>query len=418
MSLDEELPPDESQNLTASNIKHLVVIIQENHTFDNHFGRYCKALAGSNPTCNEGPPCCEAAPDLDPGTGTAPAELTDSENGSFNPNHQSDCELDEIHGGKMDQFVSSAVCGKARNFSLAPAQVVMPYWELAHSYALGDRYFHPVVGASAANNMYFARANFVFPNNHWAPKSVGNRCEPSPGATQEYTDRTVGDLLVARTVPWAFYIEGYQAILDVQTEKRCPEIPDDCPFGLPVYPCVYDHEDVPFQYYSAFRDNPKYMRDFAGLQKDLKMGTLPPVNFVKGLGYKSEHPGAGTSIRDGVVFVTGVINELLRSRYAKSTLILVVYDEGGGYFDHVTPPPNSAIDGQAYGTRVPFLAIGSFARKNFVSHVTLEHSSIIKFIEWNWLGRQTGQLGTRDTVVNNLGSLLDPTVTGVEVPVN
>jgi phospholipase C len=63
------------------------------------------------------------------------------------------------------------------------------------------------------------------------------------------------------------------------------------------------------------------------------------------------------------------------------------------------------------------LAMGPFARTNYVSHVTMEHSSIVKFIEWNWLGG-TGQLGARDAVVNNLGSLLDPARTGVVVPID
>jgi phospholipase C len=67
---------------------------------------------------------------------------------------------------------------------------------------------------------------------------------------------------------------------------------------------------------------------------------------------------------------------------------------------------------------VPLIAVGPFVRKNYVSHVTMEHSSIVKFIEWNWLGQKTGQLGTRDTVVNNLGSMLDPAKTGVAVPAN
>ena len=65
---------------------------------------------------------------------------------------------------------------------------------------------------------------------------------------------------------------------------------------------------------------------------------------------------------------------------------------------------------------MPLLALGPFARKSFISHVVLEHSSVVKFLEWNWLGMQTGQLGTRDTVVSNLGSLLDPALTGVAVP--
>jgi phospholipase C len=66
---------------------------------------------------------------------------------------------------------------------------------------------------------------------------------------------------------------------------------------------------------------------------------------------------------------------------------------------------------------VPLLAIGPFAKKGAVSHVTMEHSSIVKFIEWNWLGA-TGQLGARDAVVNDIGSLLDPAATGTPVPAN
>jgi hypothetical protein len=62
------------------------------------------------------------------------------------------------------------------------------------------------------------------------------------------------------------------------------------------------------------------------------------------------------------------------------------------------------------------LALGPFARKGHVSHEILEHSSIVKFIEWNWLGGTTGQLGTRDGFVANLGSLLEDRATGIPVP--
>ena len=109
---------------------------------------------------------------------------------------------------------------------------------------------------------------------------------------------------------------------------------------------------------------------------------------------------------------------------ASATVIAVIHaaqprwgaHESGGYFDHVSPPANSAVDGQPYGARVPLLAVGRFARQNLVSHTSMEHSSIVKFVEWNWLGARTGQLGGRDGVVNNLGSLLDPAQTGTPVP--
>jgi phospholipase C len=112
----------------------------------------------------------------------------------------------------------------------------------------------------------------------------------------------------------------------------------------------------------------------------------------------------------------GLVQHVAQSRYAGSTLVLLTYDEGGGYFDHVTPPPPSPVDGKPYGTRVPLLAVGPFAKTGTISHVVLEHSSIVRFLEWNFLGGATGQLTGRDAVVANLGSLLDPSATGGAVP--
>jgi phospholipase C len=73
-------------------------------------------------------------------------------------------------------------------------------------------------------------------------------------------------------------------------------------------------------------------------------------------------------------------------------------------------------DGQPYGTRIPLIASGPFARAGGISHTVMEHSSIVKFIEWNWLAMQTGQLAGRDVVVENIGSLLDPAATVEQVP--
>jgi phospholipase C len=98
---------------------------------------------------------------------------------------------------------------------------------------------------------------------------------------------------------------------------------------------------------------------------------------------------------------------------------LLTWDEGGGFFDHVAPPAGVDTDDQGqkvpYGTRVPLLAIGPFARKNTVSHVLMEHSSIVRFLEYNFVG-PVGQLGHNDAKVKNIGSLLDPSATGIHVP--
>ena len=404
--------PDASGG-AQSKIQHLVVIVQENHTFDAYFGKYCTAPTGTNPTCTAGPACCEAGPDKDP-SGASPIVLDDQANAARDPFHDRECELQEINGGKMDQFVTGAGCASAQNFAYADPAAVKVYRDLAAGGALADRYFQPIAGQSSANDMYFARAAYVFDDNDFQPPTIGSACERDI-PTKAFTDQTIADLLVAKGISWAWYGEGYKYLLDAH--GGCPDAPPGC--GLPVntYPCLYSPGDVPFQYYPNLADKPQYMRDYADLANDLAAGTLPSVVFVKPLGFRSEHPGYGTTISAGATFVKSTIDAISASAAASSTLVLVAYDEGGGFFDHVSPPPAAAADNEPYGTRLPFIAVGPFAKKNEVSHVTMEHSSVVKFIEWNWLGA-TGQLGTRDKDVNNIGSLLDPAATGTPVPAN
>jgi phospholipase C len=401
----------------STNIAHVVLIVQENHSFDSYFGRYCSAPSGSAPTCTQGPSCCEAAPSMDP-SGASPVVLDDKENAAYDPNHTQSCELDEIDNGKMDRFVSGASCSDARNFAVAPASAVQPYWDLATQYALADRWFQPIAGQSSSNDMYFAVAHYVFTDNAVQPDTNGKGCTVPPTPTAQYSGKTtVADLLVAAGHAFAVYAEGYAAMIG---STLCPSPPSDCtmtPIPLPTPPCDYSPGDVPFEFYSQFADNPAYMKDLADLATDVQSEHLPSLSYVKRVQYRNEHPGYGTTISNGTAAVKDVLDLIAGSPYADDTLVLLTWDEGGGLFDHVPPPPTSAIDAQPYGMRVPTLAIGRFARQGTVSHVTMEHSSIVKFLELNFLGH-TGQLGGRDAQVANIGSLLDPAQTGIAVPDN
>ena len=230
----------------------------------------------------------------------------------------------------------------------------------------------------------------------------------------QFTGPTMGDLLTAGSVPWSWFYDGYAAMK--AASPSCPSKPAACPFPFDFYPCAFAPSDVPFEYYKSTVDNPATMQDYTAFEAALTGATLPAGSYIKAIGWKQEHPGSNCTLSAGVGFATGLIASVEASPYAPSTLILLTYDESGGYFDHVSPPPANPIDNRPYGPRIPLMALGPFVKKNFVSHVVMEHSSIVKFIEWNWLGKQTGQLGTRDVVVNNLGSLLDPVATGTAVP--
>src|SRR5262249_55515343 len=121
----------------ASGIHHVVIVVQENHTFDNYFGHYCTAPAGSAPTCTDGPSCCEAGPAHEP-SGASPVVLDDTENGAYDPNHGQDCELSEMNGGAMDRYVTGAPCSDPRNFAYAESDVTALYLALADAGALAD----------------------------------------------------------------------------------------------------------------------------------------------------------------------------------------------------------------------------------------------------------------------------------------
>ncbi|MDB5221088.1 MAG: Acid phosphatase [Myxococcaceae bacterium] len=401
---------------TPSPIEHVVIVVQENHTFDGHFGRYCSAPAGSVPTCTTGPACCEAPPATEP-SGSAPIVLDDDANGSYDPNHTQACELVEIDDGKMDHFVTGgdSNCSNPNNFAIAAATVVNPYHDYASQYAIADRYFQSIAGQSSANDMYLAVAKFVFLDNTVKPDATGKECNLTE-MTARFDGTTIADLLVAKQKTINFYAEGYAAAK--ASPGQCPKAPDDCGLGLPLYPCSFDPGDIPFLYYKQFATSPDFMKDYGELAGDLSKGTLPDVAYVKAIGYRSEHPGYKTALSPGVAFVDNLVKSILASSYKDNTLVLVTWDEGGGYFDHVSPPATNPADGKPYGTRVPLLALGRFAKENYVSHVPMEHSSIVKFLEWNFLGGMTGQLGGRDANVNNLGSLLDPTQTVTPVPEN
>ncbi|MEO9233694.1 MAG: alkaline phosphatase family protein, partial [Polyangiaceae bacterium] len=393
---------------TTSKIEHVVVIVQENHAFDTYFGHYCTAATGSNPACNDGPACCEAAPTEFP-TGVSPVVLDDAQNGARDPNHTQACELSEMNDGGMDMYTSGPSCANAGNFAVAATNgIVKPYLDLASQYALADRYFQPLVGQSTSNDMYLAVAKYVFTDNQFEPAATGHGCaDPFANTTSAYVGQTtIADALIAGGVSFSYFAMGFDAMY-ATSEFECPKAPADCPISTPTLPCVYDPGDVAFEYYAQFQNNHTYMKDFDDdFVPAVANGTLPQVSFVKAVTYRNEHPGYGDTISKGVTFTTAIISSILKSPiYSENTLVLLTWDEGGGFFDHVTPPPNSVIDMQPYGTRVGMLAIGKFAKKNFVSHVQMEHSSIVKFLEQNFLGK-TGQLNARDTVVNDIGSML------------
>jgi phospholipase C len=139
---------------------------------------------------------------------------------------------------------------------------------------------------------------------------------------------------------------------------------------------------------------------------DLRDGSLPPVSWVLPNAEESEHPM--TDVRVGMWYVTAVANALMKSPYWLNSVLVVTWDEYGGFFDHVPPP---RVDGDGYGMRVPALIVSPYARQAVIDHTLYDFASILRFIE-NRFGLEP--LAERDRKANDLGSALDLTQAPLE----
>lgn len=209
-------------------------------------------------------------------------------------------------------------------------------------------------------------------------------------------------------ISWTFYAEGYDSFSNDKVD------PNAC-FK------TYDASDNPFTYFPNLTNckTEKFnFRDLDNLIEDLQKGTLPAVSYVKGLGNHSEHPGyyQDRTFLEGQKLSKKIYELIQKSeKHKNNTILFLLPDESGGFYDHVTPPQASDVDGMPYGARTHFIALGNQVKKNYISHVQMEPSSIIRFIEWNWLGKE-GQLNTRDSRTNNIGDMIDPAKAGIKVP--
>ena len=124
----------------------------------------------------------------------------------------------------------------------------------------------------------------------------------------------------------------------------------------------------------------KHLKDETEFLAAAKNGTLPSVSFVKPIGLENEHPGEST-VKGGEIHAIELINAVLNGPNGKDVVIILTYDENGGFWDHVAPP---VIDKWGPGSRIPALIISPFAKKGYVDHTTYETVSILSFIEKRW----------------------------------
>lgn len=177
--LSKKLSAKRNYKISQSNIEHIIIFISENHSFDSIYGSYCKAPTFSNPDCNYGPECCEAAPKkLE---GFKAHILNDKQNTYYDPCHHFNCLASKMNGGKMDKFILNGKSANPKNFAVADEGIFSGkyYFDFARQGSISDRFFSSSIGASCQNNMYFATGKFMFQDNQYFPQSrsmKGNQC--------------------------------------------------------------------------------------------------------------------------------------------------------------------------------------------------------------------------------------------------
>lgn len=391
------IPPSRS-----STIKRLVIVLQDGRSFDSYFGRYCTGTAGANgapPASEDGPAGCEAMPASIAGAPAGCVPLDAAPNDP--PDTTTTCMSQKIAGGAMSGFTTPP-CGSPTDVVCAgvgaDAGSVAPYHELAQNGALADRMFQSFAYFTGPPPPTFApidTENLLYlGNTHFNADPL--KVNDTPFLTTE-----LGRL----EVEWAFYAGAYNLSRITGAPTAEPDFYD---------PSWYPYRSLPV----------------GELERDIALGKLPYVSLVlPDANDPDRGEGPGHSPANGIAFVNHLVETIANSPYGEETLVLVTYLTAGGFFDHVRPPATlsgnidatdeTGLQEIPYGPRVPLLALGKFARKNQIAHEQLELSSLAVFIEWNWLhasvlkgSREVNDKRSgRDAVVNNIGSLLDPTVT-------
>jgi len=204
-----------------------------------------------------------------------------------------------------------------------------------------------------------------------ATDTAGLYADPSKGTTlPAQTQQTVGDLLNAKSINWAWYSGAWNASLASRANIYNNSTPN------------FQAHHQPFNYYAGFdpvahaADRATHLKDYTNLVADAAAGKLPPVVFYKPEGDLNQHPGYA-SIAAGDQHIAALVSQLQASPQWNNMVIVITYDENGGAWDHVAPPKGDLL---GPGTRIPAIVISPFAKKGTVDHTQYDTASVLRLI--------------------------------------
>jgi phospholipase C len=479
-------------------IQHVVVIFDENVSFDHYFGTYPKALnlPGESPfTALPGTPAVDGlsqsllvnnpnASNRLNGAGAAnPFRLSPANAATADQDHSYKAEQMAFDAGAMDLFPRSVGAADSPNLGsgiAATTGLTMGYydgntvtavWNYAQHYAMSDRFFGTTFGPSTvgAINLISGQTNGVVNDANaegdMVPDGYGGytlftNADPvneTCGATStgliHMTGKNVGDLLNAAGVTWGFFGEGFDMTMTNSNGTT------DCNRSNTSAITRQTRLDYtpfldPFQYYPSTAsplharpssvqtigygndDHTHHQYDIHDFFDAVKAGNFPAVSFLKSAAYRDGHAGYSDPL-DEQAFLVNAINTIEQTPQWKNTIIIVTYDDSDGWYDHVDNVVNgsattedafssagtcgneaTALPGVnagtfhaqgrcGYGPRLPILVISPWARPNYVSNTVTDQTSVLRFIEDNFLNQQRIGQGSYDSIAGSLGDMLD-----------
>ncbi len=416
-------------------IRHVVIIMQENRSFDSYFGTY--PGADGIPRRHGRPTVCN----VDPKTGVCVYPYHDRHLANAGGPHDAIAEQIDVARGKMSGFQASAeaaikgcldtnaaICQPTATpdvMGYHTAAEIPNYWAYAKHFVLQDHMFSAVASWSLPAHLYMlsewsahcvnTKPSSCVNNNElpgWPPDfTFPPTYQPIGGPPPIYAWTDLTYLLHRRHVSWRYYVTpGYEPdCYDAGAPRSSPATQLCNPVvQTPKTPGIWN----PLPYFETVRQDRQLgnIRPISDFLRAARRGSLPAVTWIVPSQTVSEHPPA--SVRAGQAWVTRLINAVMRSPDWSSTAIFLSWDDWGGFYDHVRP---RVVDANGYGLRVPGLVISPYARRGYIDHQILSHDAYVQFIEDDFLrsqrldprtdGRPDPRPGVRE---NNplLGSLL------------
>jgi len=371
-------------------IKHVVMIMQENRSFDSYFGTY--PGADGYPMSNGVPTVCVP----DPRTGTCVKPYHDTLDSNVGGPHSEPDQDADIDGGKMDGFITRAearepsTCGTSASHCVSPSPNgptdvmgyhdgtdIPNYWSYAKNFVLTDHLFESERSWSMPSHLGLVSlwsAKCTSSTNLQTCTSSLQPGTPGPNTTYPWTDLTW--LLHAFGVNWKYYV-GTGSQPDCTSDASTCEASSIGPAVAGIWNPLPDFSDV--------KDDGQLGNIVSTSQfyPAALNGTLPAVSWIIPGANVSEHPTS--PVTWGMAYVTGLINAIMSGPDWSSTAIFLSWDDFGGFYDGVQPP---TVDGLGYGLRVPGIIISPYAKAGTIDHQTLSFDAFAKFIEDDFLNSQ------------------------------